>query len=138
MIRLPLHLGLLAPLLLGFALSSGCGGSQGAKCTISGKVTVDGQPVEAGTISFEPAAGDAPSGGGEIKAGSYTAVVPRGSHKVRINVPKVIGERPSYGPGSPPIKTYAESLPPRYNDKTELTADAQDSTATKDFQLTSK
>lgn len=138
MIR-PLRLGLLASLLLvGVAMGSGCGGGQVAQSTISGKVTLDGQPVEAGTITFLPAAGDAPSGGGEIKGGTYTASIPRGAHKVRINVPKVVGEKPSYGPGSPTVKTYAESLPARFNTQTELKAEAKGSTATQDFDLKTK
>ena len=134
----PLCLVSAAYLMLGVALISGCGGSQIPQCTVTGKVTVDGQPVETGSIVFEPVAGDTPSGGGEIKAGTYSAVVPRGSHKVRINAPKVIGEKPSYGPGSPPVKTYAESLPAKYNANTELKFDADGSSATKDFELTAK
>jgi hypothetical protein len=135
----PLRYGLFAPVLLvGLLASNGCGGGQVAQCTVTGKVTVDGQPAEAGTITFEPVAGNLPSGGGEIKGGEYSAKVPRGSHKVRINVPKVIGERPSYGPGSPPVKTYAESLPAKYNTATDITFDAQGATATKDFETKTK
>jgi hypothetical protein len=42
------------PWLLGAALAAGCGGSSAKLVPISGKVTVDGQPVTSGQVSFLP------------------------------------------------------------------------------------
>ena len=54
-----------ALLLLG--LTAGCGGPPRAK--VSGTVTLDGQPVESGTISFYPTANSGPTAGGGIENG---------------------------------------------------------------------
>lgn len=50
----------------------GCSGGNGRQ-SVSGSVTLGGQPVASGAISFRPAEGtDGPSAGGAIKDGHFT------------------------------------------------------------------
>lgn len=62
---------------------SGCTGSSNKVKTaqLKGRVTVDNQPVEQGSLQFLPIADGQPTGA-EIKAGGYEAEVPLG--KVRV------------------------------------------------------
>ena len=60
-------------LLSAFALLAllGCSGSDG-RVSVSGTVTLDGKPLDSGSISFRPAPGtSANSSGGRITGGSY-------------------------------------------------------------------
>ena len=66
-------------------LASGCGPKL---ASVQGKVTLDGQPVSQGIISFQPESGtSAPSAGGELVDGKY--VLPReiipGAYRVEIS-----------------------------------------------------
>ena len=61
---------------------SGCRGDGTVK--ISGKVTVDGEVVETGSITFAPADGKTSVEGAEIVNGEYKAKVPPGDKIVRI------------------------------------------------------
>jgi hypothetical protein len=46
---------LFLPLLLGLAALTGCGGGAAGKVVpVTGKITLDGEPLTAGTITFEP------------------------------------------------------------------------------------
>jgi hypothetical protein len=69
-----------------FLLLCGCGGQSGA--TVSGRVTLDGSPVSAGTISFMPV--DSKTGqavGGQIVSGSYLVNgVSAGKQHVNISI----------------------------------------------------
>ncbi|MGL4943556.1 MAG: hypothetical protein ACRC46_10240 [Thermoguttaceae bacterium] len=51
---------------------------------VSGTVCVDGQPVEAGIISFEALDGATAVAGAEIKSGKYSTEVPPGEKIVKI------------------------------------------------------
>ncbi|MFO0841151.1 MAG: hypothetical protein U0797_01980 [Gemmataceae bacterium] len=76
------HRPILLPLLVVLALPAvGCGPG---KSTVSGKVTLDGKDLYAGTIVFAPAHGVAVSG--DIKEGQYkVAGVPNGEAKVTVD-----------------------------------------------------
>jgi hypothetical protein len=89
--------------------------------TVSGTVTVDGEPAKVGAISFFAVDGRAPTAGAPINDGRYTAEVTPGMCIVQIRVSKVIGEKKVYDtPESPVRKIWGEVLPPKYNDDTEL------------------
>ena len=116
---------------------AGCGGDGTAEVT--GNVTVDGTPIEAGAIRFVPVDGKSPTAGAEIKQGRYAARVPVGPAKVGISMSKVVGKKKLYAtPNSPEMPITAEALPPKYNEKTELTFDVQPGRNEKDFALTTK
>jgi hypothetical protein len=120
------------------ALVSGCGDSNTG--TVSGTVTVDGQPLVEGSISFFPA--DPTSGGtagGPIRDGKYSVAVPVGKMKVSISYPKAAGTKKLYNTPSSPVGTmYKEGLPARYNERTELTFDVKSGSNPKDWELTGK
>jgi hypothetical protein len=106
---------------------------------VTGAVTVDGEPAKSGSIAFFPVDGKSSTTGAEIVDGQYAANVPFGAHKVEIRVSKVVGQKKLYDTADSPIKPIlAESLPPRYNDETELTLDVQPGETRKDFELTTK
>jgi hypothetical protein len=106
---------------------------------VTGAVSIDGQPVEKGSISFIPADGQGPTTGAEIVAGKYTSQAPLGVSKVEIRVPKVVGKRRLYDtPDSPVQDLMEEVLPEKYNEKTELRFDAQPGKNEKNWDLQTK
>ncbi|HUR54029.1 MAG TPA: hypothetical protein VMZ71_07850 [Gemmataceae bacterium] len=118
-----------AALLLSLLLLAGCG--DGGMGEVSGTVTVDSQvPAEGSSITFLPTDGKGTGGGGLLQSGQYTTKLAAGTYKVEIRIPKPVGKMPKAavepgpggpgpgGPGGP--ANIEESLPPKYNDKTEL------------------
>ncbi|WP_435018056.1 hypothetical protein TA3x_005696 [Tundrisphaera sp. TA3] len=131
--------------------SSGCGmaGSDDLpREAISGKVTLDGQPLAQGVIQFLPASrNEGIAGGATIEAGSYS--VPRaqglvpGQYRVTINSVKDGGASQAAPADSPgPIvaaEVPKELLPPKYNAQSDLVAKVQAGQANQfDFDLKSK
>src|SRR5262249_45082181 len=113
----------------------GCGGEPLA----SGTVKVDGQPLEAGTITFFPVGGKTATTGGAIKGGQYSVNVPEGTMKVVISKAKIVGYKKLYN--TPDAKLYPETreaLPDRYNEKSELRLDVKPGKNQKDWELNSK
>jgi hypothetical protein len=134
-------LGILVSLLL--LACSGCGDG---KVIVRGMVAVDGQPIDEGSISLEPADGQGPTTGGIIKAGKYelmgnAAAVP-GEKIVRIVGLRQTGKMIPAGPPAPKGSMIAELIqcvPPQYNDKSQLRIEVVAGKAnTHDFQLDSK
>jgi hypothetical protein len=117
------------------ALLAGCSDNRTAEVT--GTVSLDGKLVEKGSISFIPEDGNGVTGGGEIKDGKYIALkVSPGSTKVQIRVPKVVGSKKLYNtPDSPSRDVLEESLPKRFNDKTDLRFDVQPGKNEKNWEL---
>lgn len=70
----------------------GCGGPASTAVPISGTVSVEGQPVEGGLITFLAADGEAPAAGAPIKNGTYKAEVEPGNKKVMVLGNKIVGE----------------------------------------------
>jgi len=89
--------------------------------TISGTVTLDGQPLNEGLIRFVPVDGQSATSDAPIKNGRYTAQVPTGERRVEITAPKVVGKKKMYDtPDSPEVDVVEELLPPQYNVQTTL------------------
>jgi hypothetical protein len=104
------------------SLAAGGCSSDSSKGTVSGTVTLDGQPLPSGLIRFVPVDGRTPSADATITDGEFSAEVPIGEKQVSISAPKVVGKRPAYqAPDSPMIDIVEELLPARYNVKSELT-----------------
>ena len=125
---------------LGLLLGVLAGCSKDDTAEVSGVVKVDGTPAEKGSISFFAVNGTAPTAGAEIKAGGkYTAKVPYGMTKVEVRIPKVVGKKKLYDtPQSPVQDVLAESLPVKYNTKTELTYDSKPGQHEQNWDLTTK
>jgi hypothetical protein len=106
---------------------------------VTGTVAVDGTPAKTGAIAFFPVDGKSSTAGAEIIDGQYTATVPLGTAKVEIRVSKKIGQKKLYDTPDSPVKdVLAETLPPKYNDASELTLDVQPGENRQDYDLSTK
>lgn len=113
-----------------------CGGSDDGlpRQAVSGTVTLDWQPLESGTISFQPTSpGQATEAGANIKNGKYSiarhqGLVP-GTYKVAIfsaSSQTTTLKNQSRGAASvqgPPI--MKDAIPPIYNTDSKLTAEVK-------------
>jgi len=119
-------------------LLAGCGG--GPNASITGNVTLDGQPLPTGTIDFIPADGNTPTASALIENGTYTLDLFAGPKQVKIHSIKVVGKKPTYEgmKDSPMSDVTEEVVPEKFNKKTTLTVDVANGENQKDFALTSK
>lgn len=117
----------------------GCAPAGPVVAQLSGTVTLDKTPVATGTIVFVPADGIGPAGGGPIKDGQYSASVQPGPKTVQIRAPKKVGEKKAYAndPNSPVIEITEESIPAKYNVKSELKYTVEVKSEIADFALES-
>lgn len=119
----------------------GCSGGEAVhEVEVTGSVTIDGQPIDQGAISFVAVDGVARTGGGIIKDGKYVARVAPGEKKVMVLGNKLVGTEPLYKgvPDSPTREKYEMVTPPAYNaaHQTPLTATITDGPQSIDFELT--
>ena len=111
-------------ILAGLVFCWGCGSGL---VSVEGQVTWQGQPVEEGTIVFEPVDGQGPSAGGKIQNGQYrlsgeSAVQP-GEKIVRITAARKTGRKIEAGPPSPPgswVEEVESYIPAEYNSQSKL------------------
>ena len=140
--RLPSHLARAAVVALA-SVGCGGGGDDLPREPVSGKVTLDGQPLEKGMITFIPTRGTEPVASGVIEGGAYAVAradgpVP-GPHRVTIWAKKPTGKK-LRDPDNPDqmIEEVRDVIPPRYNLNSELTAEVKaGGNNTFDFDLTS-
>ncbi len=139
----PLWLGTAGLVALVMLVSAGCGSGLVA---VEGNVTFDGQPVEQGTIVFQPADGKGTTASGEIKGGGYRlsgdeGVAP-GEKVVRITAVRSTGRQVESGPPSPPgtmVDEIESYIPAVYNKASTLTCNVTaDGTDRHDFELKSE
>ncbi len=122
-----LHCGLFATLC--FMSATGCGSDNPlGRQAISGRVTLDGSPLDQGTISFSPQADNGVSSGTTLRNGEYAIAaskgLPPGKYVVRIhsivsdpaNKNKVSSESGAPVTGLPGV----ERIPPAYNANSTL------------------
>jgi len=104
--------------LFALVVTCGCGETAG-DVEVSGTVTINGEPIGNGTISFVSADGATPTGGGVIKDGAYTATVPPGEKVVMVLGNKLVGQEPQYAdvPDSPMLDKFEMITPEAYNAK---------------------
>jgi hypothetical protein len=135
MVRSPFWLSRSALVLILSLLGSGCGeGDELPREAVSGTVTLDGKPLEKGTIQFTPAAqgsqGAAVQGGGMIESGKYSIPRDRGLVPGGYQVAIFSGGsgKPAIGPNGPvtggpsPAK---ETIPAKYNAQSKLKAEVK-------------
>ncbi len=120
--------------------ASGAGCSKDNTARISGTVTLDGTPLEKGTISLSPADGRSPTAEAIITAGKYSVTTLPGPKNVIIHGLKKVGERRYHpeDPTSPLVDVNEETVPERYNTASELHEQLQAGAQTLDFALQSK
>jgi hypothetical protein len=100
---------------------------------LSGQVTLNGQPVQSGTMRFEPADGNSASAGTVIQDSRYTVHLPVNSFRVKISSPKS-----PKATGQSEGGLMEEAIPSRYNIQTELSVEVNEGNNQKDFSLVSK
>jgi hypothetical protein len=109
---------------------------------LSGKVTVDKQPLDHGLISFLPDGEGGRVCGGPITAGSYAISeemgATEGKYKVKINWNKPTGKKVKDAWGEEIMDETKEGLPARYHADSELNAEVAAGKTTFDFDLQSK
>jgi hypothetical protein len=106
--------------------------------TVSGRVTLDSQPLTTGAIHFEPIDGQTATAAAVITDGQFTAKVPPGEKRVLISAPKVVGKQKMYEtPDSPTVDITEEMLPKRYNSQSTLTCTVALGSQEETFELTS-
>jgi hypothetical protein len=120
---------------------SGCDGMP--RATVRGTVTLDGQPIELGAVSFIPVDGQSPTTGGPITNGRYSvANVPVGEMKVAISGSKVVGKKKLYQdrPDSPEMPITDNPVPARFSDlqNTTLRLEVKAGTNDKNWELKSE
>jgi len=105
--------------LLGLATLPGC--SDG-KSSVKGSVTIDGQPVGSGSVTFVKQGGELAREGAVIQGGSFHATLPPGTYKLELNGQKVVGKRKqkAFDGTDEEVEITEEAFPPRYNTKSEL------------------
>jgi hypothetical protein len=113
---------------------------------VSGKVTLDGEPVETGSISFVPIEGtQSPTAGAEIIDGEYeipSAGGPKlGVFRVEIRSQRKTGKKIQAGSPAPPgtmVDETVEAIPRQYNKQSKLRAELKPGANPLDYELTSK
>ncbi len=126
----------------GLLVLTGCGS---VPVKIRGKVTLNGTPVEAGTITFIPEdQTKGRSGGASIAQGAYQVDAgnppPPGMYRIEITAPKKTGNKIPAGSPAPPgtmIDEMTEAVPTKYNTKSELKRELKAGDNVFDFDLTS-
>jgi hypothetical protein len=127
------------------ATFGGCGGQYNGdrRYPLSGNVTYDGQPIDLGTISFLPAAGDKQRvSGGMIENGAFS--IPeetganQGKYRVEIRWAKKTGKQFLDPDTQTMVDRRDEGLPPRFHNKSTLTADVSAEQTRFDFDLKSQ
>ena len=135
----------------------GCGPDGPELGTVTGQVTMDGQPLTNGLITFTPEAGGRSSIGKTDANGQYTLIwVERegaeiGSHKVSVTTIKEAAAVEEMGSDSDAYAQQAmgdtsaydqaevtEPIPARYNVSTELVEEVTSGSNTIDLKLTSE
>lgn len=118
----------------------GCGPSGVETVPVTGSISLDGEPIPAGTISFIAKDGVAAPGGGVIKDGAYEANVPPGDKWVMVLATKVVGQEPVYqGDPNSPMRDVTEQITsPVYNaaHQTPLEANVDGPKEGLNFELT--
>jgi hypothetical protein len=106
-------------------LLAGCGDSTGGRQAISGTVTLKGQPLNDGTITFIPASAGATQAGATISKGAFQIAKAQGlqpgKYKVSINSPD--GETPvdpNVPPGPSGNFSSKDRVPAEYNLESKL------------------
>ncbi|QDU59489.1 hypothetical protein Pan216_03170 [Planctomycetes bacterium Pan216] len=125
--------------LLGLVPIVGCSGNSEGRVAVSGKVTLDGQPLEQGVVRFNPVGGGL-VGEGEINGGSYSLGTSNGPTPgpKEVSIVSLVDTGKTQPDEFDPMKKVPlleQIIPPRYNQATELKIDVGTSGGTFDFDL---
>ncbi len=115
----------------------GC--SSGAAASVSGKVTLDGAPLDDATITFVPATGGQQQAAWTtVTSGQYTIAAKdglgTGQFRVEIRALRAGSEKTI----DPTLISAKEIVPAKYNSKSELKVEIKPGKNTADFDLKSR
>jgi hypothetical protein len=131
-----------AVILIGALALCGCG--SGGQSDLSGEVTLDGSPLERGSILLVPKGPTGTATGCEIKAGKYVLTGPQapkhGTYRVQISASKKSGRRVQKAMGKPGEleDEVVEAVAARFNTKTELTVEVKSGGGEQNFAVRSR
>lgn len=122
---------------------AGCGQGDASRAAISGEVTLDGQPLEQGSILFVPIDGAKGSvSGGPIENGRYQLPRAKGAavgwNRVEIRSPRNTGKKIQYAPGTAPSMEVVQMVARRFNTESSLKAEVKPEQNTANFDVASK
>jgi hypothetical protein len=125
---------------------AGCGSEpayQGAtRYALSGKVTLDGAPLEAGTISFIADGHQGNPAGGPVVKGEYAVDADRGAnagnYRVEVRWQKPTGQQVKDEDTGGMVDVTQEAIPAQYNAQSTLKAEVKPDKTKFDFDLKSK
>lgn len=92
----------------------GCG-DESSSVTVSGNVTLDGEPIEVGMIRFVDQSGVVPSAAGPIEDGKYSVEIEPGEKTVLIQGYKADGFLGMEGPSGEKAPNLIPIVPDVYN-----------------------
>jgi hypothetical protein len=108
---------------------------------VHGKITLDGQPVANGTVSFVPMGpGGGPACALPLKDGQYASDIKGpvvGKSRVEVRARRQTSAQPQ-NPEGDWKSGYVEAIPDRYNAHTTLEVDVRPGENTFDFELKSR
>jgi hypothetical protein len=124
--------------------AAGCGGEPRHE-SVSGRVTLDGSPLDLAKIEFRPDTENGLAVGSMIEGGRYQLPNPPGlsvgHYRVRIVSVSDSVVRPNQPPDidlAPSKGAKVERIPRRYNEETTLQAEVKSGGNSVDFALTSQ
>ena len=132
----------IAALLL-LTAAMGCTDDAGGRIGFEGRVTVDGNPLEKGSISFRPMKGTSgPTAGGSIIDGKF-AIEPKdslfpGSYRVEIRASRKTGKKVKDHTFGTMVDHWEQYLPEKYNRQSTLTAEVNPGMEMLEFSLSLK
>ena len=128
---------------LAITVCLGCGKGDGLnRSSVEGKVTLDGAPVEKGSIAFSPTGGTkGPSVGGSIENGRYSFPAAKGpvagKYRVELHAPKSTGKKiqaPMAAPGTM-VDEIGDAMPAQFNSKSTLEKEVKAGRNEIDFEV---
>jgi hypothetical protein len=126
------------------ALLAGCSGPKykgDKRYPLSGEVTLDGQPVDLGSISVIPEGSKGGASGGVINEGKYDVPEEKGptagTYRVQINWLKRTGRQLRDPESGEMYDERREALPEKFHTKSELTVEVPAPDNRHDFTLKS-
>ena len=132
-------------LLISLTATLGCGGTDPNRSAIGGYVTLDGKPVEQGSIVFMPVDGTTgAAAGGPIEGGRYQIAAKDGAavgwNRVEVRAVRKTGRMIPKGLGGTGkmIEEQVEGAAARFNAKSTLKINVKSADNTADFEVTSK
>lgn len=103
---------------------------------VEGTVKMDGKPLPNATVQFHSEAGGRPGSGVTDKDGKYKLTYVEGATGSKVGPSRV--EITTFWPEGEPGEGQKETIPARYNSKSELKRDVKAGKNTFDFELESK